>query len=160
MEIPMLHIIYNNNFPEEQEIANVIYQKTGGNGNLHVFNIFRGMGSGPVHTTWYIDVSVQIINSCGTTSKQFTITPPPPPLESVVPIPNASDEQFSLDFSNLVADTYHIVIYDQYSNIHYTGESSNAEKTIETLNIPRGLYIIQIYDSQGNLSIKNLMVNH
>lgn len=150
----------NNNFPEEQEIANVIYQKTGGNGNLHVFDIFRGMGSGPVHTTWYIDVSAQIINSCGTTSKQFTITPPPPPLESVVPIPNASDEQFSLDFSNLVADTYHIVIYDQYSNIHYTGESSNAEKTIETLNIPRGLYIIQIYDSQGNMSTKNLMVNH
>lgn len=153
--------LVNSSYPVElQEISNAVYQKTGGNGNLHVFNMYSGMGSGPVHSVWHINVTVQVTNSCGTTPLQFVITPPPPHLDSVVPIPNASDEQFSLDFSNLPPDVYYIIIYDQYSNIHYSGESTNAEKTIETLNIPDGLYIIQMYDTQGNMSTKNLMINH
>ncbi|MCZ4318303.1 trypsin-like serine protease [Aequorivita viscosa] len=150
----------NSSYPvEAQEISNAVYQKTGGNGYLDVFNMYSGLGHGPVHTTWHVNVTVQVTNSCGTSSLQFVITPPPP-LNSVVPIPNASDEQFSLDFSNLPPDVYYIIIYDQYSNIHYSGESINAEKNIETLNIPDGLYIIQMYDSQGNMSTKNLMINH
>lgn len=153
--------LVNGSYPvESQEISNAVYQKTGGNGNLHVFSMYSGMGSGPVHSAWHINVTVQVTNSCGTTPLQFVITPPPPLLDSVVPIPNASDEQFSLDFSNLPPDVYYIIIYNQYSNIHYNGESTNAEKNIETLNIPDGLYIIQMYDFQGNMSTKNLMINH
>ncbi|WP_310994327.1 trypsin-like serine peptidase [Aequorivita marina] len=153
-------LINNNYSPNNQEIATANWQKTGGNGNLHAFSMFDGMGFGPTHTTWNVDVSVGLTNICGTTTTQFVITPPAPPLESVVPIPNATDEQFSLDFSTLPIDTYYIVVYDHYSNIHYSGESSNTEKTIETLNIPEGLYIVQIHDSQGNMSTKNLMVDH
>jgi V8-like Glu-specific endopeptidase len=153
-------LINNNYSPENQEISAANWQKTGGNGNLHVFNYFAGMGFGPTHTTWDVNVSVGLTNTCGTINTQFVITPPAPSLESVVPVPNATDEQFSLDFSNLAIDTYYIVVYDQYSNVHYSGESINTEKTIETLTIPEGLYIIQIYDSQGNMTTKNLMVDH
>ena len=44
------------------------------------------------------------------------------------PVPNSSDESFSLDFSDYPEGTYYIYIYDRYSNIIYYGESNNAEK--------------------------------
>ncbi|WP_347373590.1 trypsin-like peptidase domain-containing protein [Aequorivita sp. Q41] len=153
-------LVNSNYAPELQEVTNANWQKTGGTGFLHQFGLFDGMGHGSAVHPWIVNVSIELTNSCGTTTNIFDIAPPAPPLESVVPIPNSTDEQFSLDFSNLPLDTYYIIVYDQYSNIHYSGENSNTEKTIETLNIPEGLYIIQIYDSQGNMTAKNLIVDH
>lgn len=154
------YLINSNYSPEYQEIATANWLKTGGNGFLDVFGPFEAMGHGSPVNPWTVNVTVQLTNTCGTTTNQFVIEPPAPPLDSVVPIPNSTDEEFLLDFSNLPVDTYYIMVYDQYSNIHYTGESTNAEKTIETLNMPEGLYIIQMYDSQGNMTTKNLIVDH
>ncbi|WP_051285325.1 S8 family serine peptidase [Aequorivita capsosiphonis] len=148
------------NHRDNQEISEVIYQKTGGNGNLHVYGKFHGKGSGPVHRHWYINVTAQITNSCGTTTLDFTIEPPAPPLKNVVPVPNSADESFSLDFSELPDDTYEIEIYDVYSRKHYTGQSVNFEKIIETSNMPTGLYIIKISNSKGDMSEKNLLIHH
>lgn len=148
------------NHRDNQEVATVVYQKTGGNGNLHVSNKFGGRGSGPVHRHWFIDVTAQITNSCGTTTLQFRIEPPPPPLKQVSPIPNSADDSFNLDFSELKKDTYTIEIYDAFAQKQYVGKSENSIKKIETSHFPTGIYLIKILDSKGNTTNQNLIIYH
>ena len=76
-----------------------------------------------------------------------------------VPYPNTTDTSFNLDFSTYPSGTYYIYIYDSYSNIMYEGESSNIEKTVETVNIPNGVYFLHIHNG-NEVSIMQLVVEH
>ncbi len=77
------------------------------------------------------------------------------------PYPNSSDTSFKIDFSNQPENSsFYIYIYDMYSNLKYYGESSNEEKTISTINLLEGIYILHIYDSSGNITSKQLIVDH
>lgn len=154
-----VNLDYNNYSVTKQNITNAVWQKIGGNGNLHVQDYFNGFGSG-AGNTWYIDVRVTLTNPCGNTIIDFTITPPPPLLEKVVPVPNESNEQFSLDFSQLDADTFSIILYDSYGNVKYTGQSDNNLKIVDTSNLNEGVYFIHMSDSKGNTTIKKLIINH
>lgn len=77
----------------------------------------------------------------------------------LVPYPNTSDTSFNLDFSTYPSGNYYIYIYDAYSNIMYQGESTNIEKTIETVNIPNGLYYLHIHDGNEVTAIQ-LVIEH
>ena len=81
-----------------------------------------------------------------------------PPLP-VVPYPNTTDTSFNLDFSTYPTGNYQIRIYDNYSNIIYEGESSNIEKTINTIDIPYGIYFLHI-NIDNELTIFQLVVEH
>ncbi|MCF6307576.1 MAG: T9SS type A sorting domain-containing protein [Flavobacteriaceae bacterium] len=75
------------------------------------------------------------------------------------PIPNSADENFKLDFSDHPEGTYYIYIYDQFSNLMYQGQSTNIDKTVETTNIPSGLYYLHIHDING-VTMKQLFIEH
>jgi len=77
----------------------------------------------------------------------------------VVPYPNSSDTDFKLDFSTYPEGTYHIFIYDMYSNIMYQGQSSNVEKTIYTLDIPNGIYYLHVHDGD-EVTMQQLIIEH
>ena len=66
----------------------------------------------------------------------------------VYPYPNTSDSSFRLDFRSLPPGVYHISIYDPYGNTMYQGQSSNIEKTIDTLSMPGGNYFLHIEVNQ------------
>jgi len=75
------------------------------------------------------------------------------------PVPNSSNESFSLDFTTYPEGTYYIFIYDMYSNTVYSGESSNIEKTVETANIPAGTYYLHIHDG-NDIYTQQLIITH
>jgi len=75
------------------------------------------------------------------------------------PIPNSANENFKLDFSSYPEGTYYIFIYDQYSNIMYEGQSGNIDKTVETIDIPSGVYYLHIHDGNEVIT-KQLIINH
>lgn len=80
--------------------------------------------------------------------------------QEIVPYPNSSDESFNLDFSTYPPNTiYYIYIYDQYQNEVYIGESTNIEKTINTVNLPSDTYYLHVYIN-GELTSKQLIVQH
>ncbi len=77
------------------------------------------------------------------------------------PFPNAADTSFTIDLSTQPENSsFYIYIYDMYSNLKYYGESTNEEKTISTVNLLEGIYILHIYDSYGNITSKQLLIDH
>ena len=66
----------------------------------------------------------------------------------IFPYPNASDDAFHLDFSRLGAGSYSINIFDALGQNVYSGQSSNVEKTINTLSIDGGTYFLHVSDGE------------
>lgn len=79
--------------------------------------------------------------------------------DPVLPYPNNANEDFKLDFTQHPDKTYHIYIYDQYSNVLYDGSSNNIEKTIDTMSLPNGTYFLHIHED-GYVTIKQLLIQH
>jgi len=75
------------------------------------------------------------------------------------PVPNSSNESFSLDFTTYPEGTYYIYIYDMYSNTVYSGVSNNLEKTVETASIPAGTYYLHIHDG-NDIYTQQLIITH
>jgi len=76
------------------------------------------------------------------------------------PFPNSSDDSFKIDFTDKPVSTqYYIYLYDQYSNVKYSGESNNIEKTINTFDLDNGTYYLHVYED-GVLNIKQILVIH
>ncbi len=76
------------------------------------------------------------------------------------PYPNASDTSFAIDFTDQPnGSQFNIYLYDQYQNIKYSGQATNIEKIIETLNLQNGVYFLHVYES-SNLKIRQIVVNH
>ncbi len=75
------------------------------------------------------------------------------------PVPNSADDEFKLDFRTYPEGTYYIYIYDQYSNTIYQSEASNIEKTVETSNIPNGIYYLHIHTGT-TVDMMQLQINH
>lgn len=66
----------------------------------------------------------------------------------VFPYPNASDDAFHLDFSSLSSGTYNIDLFNVQGQNVYAGQSSNVEKTINTLSIDNGTYFLHVSNGQ------------
>jgi len=124
-----------------------------GRNNSHVFTGYSG-NSGYVQ--------LMGVNSCGNGSAEMIYVEhgsggggdPPIP---VVPYPNTADTDFKLDFTTYPEGTYYIFIYDIYSNIIYQGSSQNVNKTVDTVDIPNGLYYLHIHDG-NEVVMKQLII--
>ena len=64
----------------------------------------------------------------------------------VFPYPNSSDDAFHIDFSRLGPGNYSIDLYDALGQSVYSGQSTNVEKTINTLSIDGGTYFLHVSD--------------
>ncbi|MEZ4875274.1 MAG: T9SS type A sorting domain-containing protein [Flavobacteriaceae bacterium] len=112
------------------------------------------------------------INECGdgtvpeNVGKVVTVTPnnpncpPPPNPMPIVYYPNPADSLLSIDLSLQVNGVYTIVVYDQYQTVRYEDTSSNIVKTIDTFNLPNGMYYLHIYDGTALLLSNILIINH
>lgn len=80
-------------------------------------------------------------------------------LPIVSPYPNAADDEVNLDFSEYPEGTYDIYIYDIYGVLKYYGETSNTVKTINTVNLPNGLYFLNYYNGIEIIQMQ-LLIQH
>lgn len=80
-------------------------------------------------------------------------------LPIVSPYPNAADDEVNLDFSEYPEGTYYIYIYDIYGVLKYYGETSNTVKTINTVNLPNGLYFLNYYNGIEIIQMQ-LLIEH
>jgi len=80
-------------------------------------------------------------------------------LPIVSPYPNAADNEVNLDFSEYPEGTYYIYIYDIYGILKYYGETSNTVKTINTVDLPNGLYFLNYYNGLEIIQMQ-LLVQH
>lgn len=144
---------------EGQLITSVEWVKISGNANFtHNQSMFSiNVGGGTQSWTFYGKATAT--NACGTFTDYFSVSGGGIHLDNVIPYPNSSNVNFDLDFSQLPPNTYYIEIYDMYSNVHYTGQSTNQEKTINTLDLLEGIYFLHLYDGI-NISIKQLIIEH
>jgi len=77
----------------------------------------------------------------------------------VVPFPNVADDSFSLDFSKQQEGKYAITLYDMYATVLYSCESNNELITIDTQDIPDGIYFLHYFDGTEHVR-KQLVIKH
>jgi len=122
-------------------------------------HVFTGYGE---HSGY---VQVMGVNKCGVGGAQFIQVSHDNngggsgPLPIVSPYPNAADDKFTLDFSQYPEGLYTIYIYDMYSNLKYYGETQNAEKTINTVDLPNGIYFLHFYNGTEIIQMQ-LLIQH
>ncbi len=78
---------------------------------------------------------------------------------TVVPAPNPADGSFQLDFTSQPPGVYDIYLYDSISIIHYYARVSNDLVTVNTSNLPTGVYFLHIY-FPGEVTQQQVIVQH
>jgi hypothetical protein len=122
-------------------------------------HVFTGYGE---HSGY---VQVMGVNKCGIGPAQYIQVSHDNngggsgPLPIVSPYPNAADDSFTLDFSEYPTGTYYIYIYDIYGILKYSGVTSNTVRTINTINLPNGLYFLNYQNGQEIIQ-QQLLIQH
>ncbi|MEZ4858446.1 MAG: hypothetical protein R2781_06515 [Flavobacteriaceae bacterium] len=66
----------------------------------------------------------------------------------------------SIDLSLQDTSVYTIIVYDQYQTVKYEDTSNNIVKTVDTFNIPNGMYYLHIYNANELILSNILIINH
>jgi hypothetical protein len=140
-----------------QNITSIIWQKISGNGTFGGSpNDYEAFGHG-ANNTWSVYAKVTVGNSCGTTIKYFTVTPPAPePCNNItfdgqgIVIENPCNNINGLSEGNLIKN---VLVYD------FTGRLVNnyTSKNLNLSSLSSGIYIIKVELITGEILTKKII---